>query len=76
VDIDLCTHEIIHDQVPLLLFSLHAVNVDLNITYANYILFLNAWWNATADEQGVGRAYRLGQEKEVNMYRFINAETI
>jgi hypothetical protein len=40
------------------------------------VLFVDAWWNPTAEEQGVGRAHRLGQQKIVKVYRFINPATI
>jgi SNF2 family DNA or RNA helicase len=76
MDIDCCGDETVNGQVPVLLLSLHAANVGLNITCANHVLFLDVWWNPTAEEQGIGPAHRLGQEKIVNVYRFINADTI
>jgi SNF2 family DNA or RNA helicase len=63
-------------QIGVLLLSLHAACVGLNITCANHVLFVDAWWNPTAEEQGVGRAHRLGQQKIVKVYRFINPATI
>lgn len=58
-------------QIGVLLLSLQAADVGLDITCANHVLFLEECWNPTAEERGVGRAHRLGQKKVVNEYRFI-----
>ena len=59
-----------------MLLSLHATNVGVNITCANHVLFMDLWWNPTAEQQGVGRAHRIKQEKKVYVYRFWNPDTV
>lgn len=60
----------------MILLSLMAAGVGIDILSANHVLFLDAWWNPTTEMQAVARANRLGQDKRVHVYRFINYATI
>lgn len=43
----------------------------LNLQYANEVYFVGPLWNPAVVDQAIGRCYRLGQEKETNVYRFL-----
>ncbi|MBQ0020000.1 MAG: DEAD/DEAH box helicase [Bacteroidales bacterium] len=58
------------------LISLKAGGVGLNLTCADYVFLLNPWWNLAAEEQAISRAHRIGQQKNVFVYRFIAQGTI
>ncbi len=58
------------------LVSLKAGGVGLNLTAASYVLMLDPWWNPAAEKQALNRAHRIGQEKNVNVYRFISQNTL
>lgn len=60
----------------VMLISLKAGGVGLNIVSASYVLILNPWWNPAAEQQAYGRAHRIGQTRAVTVYRFISADTI
>ncbi len=53
------------------LISLKAGGVGLNLTAASYVLMLDPWWNPAAEKQAINRAHRIGQDKNVMVYRFI-----
>ena len=61
---------------PLFLISLKAGGVGLNLTEADYVFILDPWWNPAAEIQALHRAHRIGQDKNVFVYRFISNETI
>lgn len=58
------------------LISLKAGGVGLNLTSADYVMMLNPWWNPQAEQQAIDRAHRIGQTKNVFVYRFITVDTI
>lgn len=58
------------------LISLKAGGVGLNLTKADYVFMLNPWWNPAAESQAINRAHRIGQTKNVFVYRFISVDTI
>jgi superfamily II DNA or RNA helicase len=60
----------------LFLISLKAGGVGLNLTAADYVFILDPWWNPAAEMQALNRAHRIGQEKNVFVYRFITSHTI
>jgi len=60
----------------LFLISLKAGGVGLNLTAADYVFILDPWWNPAAEMQALNRAHRIGQEKNVFVYRFISNDTI
>jgi superfamily II DNA or RNA helicase len=64
------------DNVKVFLISLKAGGVGLNLTKADYVFMLNPWWNPAAESQAINRAHRIGQTRNVFVYRFISTETI
>lgn len=63
-------------SVPIFLISLKAGGVGLNLTGADYIFIVDPWWNPAAEQQAVSRAHRIGQDKNVFVYRFVTEGTI
>jgi SNF2 family DNA or RNA helicase len=65
------------DETTRLFFiSIKAGGFGLNLTAADYVFILDPWWNPAVEEQAVSRAHRIGQEKNVFIYRFISKDTI
>lgn len=63
-------------EVPIFLISLKAGGVGLNLTAADTVIHYDPWWNPAAENQATDRAYRLGQDKPVFVYKLIAADTI
>jgi SNF2 family DNA or RNA helicase len=63
-------------EVSYFLISLKAGGVGLNLTAADYVFILDPWWNPASEMQALGRAHRIGQQKNVMVYRFISTGTI
>ena len=63
-------------EAPVFLISLKAGGVGLTLTEADYVYVLDPWWNPAAEAQAVDRAHRIGQDKHVNVYRLVAADTI
>nr|WP_276582281.1 DEAD/DEAH box helicase [Cellulomonas sp. RIT-PI-Y] len=63
-------------DAPVFLISLKAGGIGLNLTEADYVVLLDPWWNPAAEQQAVDRAHRIGQDKNVMVYRLIAADTI
>lgn len=61
---------------PVLLVSLKAGGVGLNLTAADVVIHYDPWWNFAAQNQATDRAYRLGQERAVSVYKLIAAGTV
>lgn len=60
----------------IFLISLKAGGVGLNLTQADYVFIIDPWWNPAAENQAINRAHRIGQDKNVFVYRFITEKTI
>lgn len=60
----------------LLLLSLRAGGVGLNLTAASYVFHFDRWWNPAVEAQGEDRAYRIGQTRTVTVYAYVCANTI
>jgi SNF2 family DNA or RNA helicase len=60
----------------IFLISLKAGGVGLNLTKAGYVFIIDPWWNPAAENQAVSRAHRIGQDKQVFVYRFITEQSI
>lgn len=58
------------------LISLKAGGVGLNLTAADTVVIFDPWWNPAVEEQAIDRAYRIGQDKAVFVYRLVAAGTI
>lgn len=64
------------DEVPVFLISLKAGGTGLNLTAAGIVIHYDPWWNVAAQNQATDRAYRIGQEKPVTVYKLILKDTI
>jgi len=60
----------------IFLISLKAGGVGLNLTEAGYVFIIDPWWNPAAENQAISRAHRIGQDKQVFVYRFITENSI
>jgi SNF2 family DNA or RNA helicase len=61
---------------PVFLISLKAGGFGLNLTEADYCFLLDPWWNPATEAQAVDRTHRIGQTKNVMVYRLIAKDTI
>jgi DNA repair protein RAD5 len=61
---------------PLLLISLKAGGVGLNLVTANVVYFLDCWWNPAVEDQAIQRVHRIGQTKPVEVFRFVVRGTV
>jgi superfamily II DNA or RNA helicase len=64
------------DDINCFFISLKAGGVGLNLSVADYVFILDPWWNPAAEMQAISRSHRLGQSKNVMVYRFISTKTI
>ena len=64
------------NYIPYMVLSLKAGGVGLNLTSANHVIHFDRWWNPAVENQATDRAYRIGQSKEVTVYKLICKGTI
>ena len=62
--------------VPVFLISLKAGGVGLNLTGADMVVHYDPWWNLAAQNQATDRAHRIGQQKNVTVYKLITKDSI
>jgi superfamily II DNA or RNA helicase len=63
-------------EVPVLLLSLKAGGVGLNLTRATHVVHYDRWWNPAVEDQATDRAYRIGQDRPVQVHRLVSAGTV
>ena len=61
---------------PVFLISLKAGGFGLNLTEADHCFIMDPWWNPAAEQQAVDRIHRLGQERDVHVYRLVAEGTV
>ncbi|MFC4396778.1 SNF2-related protein [Arthrobacter sedimenti] len=61
---------------PVFLISLKAGGFGLNLTEADYVFLLDPWWNPASEAQAVDRTHRIGQDRNVMVYRLVAKDTI
>ncbi len=64
------------DETPVFLISLKAGGTGLNLTGATVVVHADPWWNVAAQNQATDRAHRIGQTREVTVYKVIASGTI
>lgn len=64
------------DYVPFMVLSLKAGGTGLNLVSANNVVHFDRWWNPAVENQATDRAFRIGQTKNVNIFKFICVDTI
>ena len=57
------------------LLSLKAGGTGLNLTAASHVVHFDLWWNPAVEAQATDRAYRIGQQRNVQVHRFITRGT-
>jgi len=64
------------DEIKIFLISLKAGGFGLNLTEADYVFHYDPWWNPAVENQATDRVHRIGQDKQVFVYKFITKNTI
>ena len=57
------------------ILSIKAGGTGLNLTEANHVIHFDLWWNPAVEQQATDRAYRIGQHKNVMVYRLITKDS-
>ncbi len=65
-----------NEYIPFMVLSLKAGGVGLNLAAANHVIHFDRWWNPAVENQATDRAFRIGQTKDVMVYKFITTGTI
>lgn len=63
------------DGPSIFVLSIKAGGIGLNLTAANHVFHFDRWWNPAVENQASDRAYRIGQQKTVQVRKFICAGT-
>ncbi|ELR10812.1 SNF2 family protein [Acanthamoeba castellanii str. Neff] len=58
-------------QAKVILISLKAGGLGLNVTCASHVYLLDPWWNPSAEEQAIDRVHRIGQKRPVHVKKFV-----
>jgi len=64
------------ENIPVFLISLKAGGTGLNLTGADVVVHFDPWWNPAAEAQATDRAHRIGQDKQVTVYKLITSNTV
>jgi len=64
------------DGPDVLLLSLKAGGVGLNLTAADHVYIVDPWWNPAVEDQAADRAYRIGQSNPVLVHRLVAQDTV
>lgn len=63
-------------EVTVIIMSLKAASLGLNLVVANHVLLLDLWWNPTTEDQAIDRAHRIGQTRPVTVSRLTVKDTV
>ncbi|KAL8157763.1 helicase-like transcription factor CHR28 [Apium graveolens] len=63
-------------EVTVMLMSLKAGNLGLNMVAATHVILLDLWWNPTTEDQAIDRAHRIGQTRAVTVSRLTISDTV
>lgn len=64
------------DLTPFFVLSLKAGGAGLNLTAASHVIHFDRWWNPAVENQATDRAFRIGQQKNVLVHKFVCRGTI
>merc|ERR1719231_1864992 len=64
------------DRVQLLLLSLRAGGVGLNLVAAQTVYLMDPWWNPAVEEHAINRVHRIGQAYPVRVKRFLMQQSV
>jgi SNF2 family DNA or RNA helicase len=63
-------------DAPIFVLSIKAGGTGLNLTAANHVFHFDRWWNPAVENQATDRAFRIGQTRDVQVYKYICAGTL
>ncbi|KAF5772220.1 putative DNA helicase chromatin remodeling SNF2 family [Helianthus annuus] len=63
-------------EVTVMLMSLKAGNLGLNMVAASHVILFDLWWNPTTEDQAIDRAHRIGQTRAVTVSRLTVKDTV
>lgn len=64
------------ELIPFFVLSLKAGGAGLNLTAASHVIHFDRWWNPAVENQATDRAFRIGQQRNVLVHKFICRGTI
>jgi non-specific serine/threonine protein kinase len=64
------------ESVPFFVLSVKAGGAGLNLTAASHVVHFDRWWNPAVENQATDRAFRIGQNKNVLVHKFICRGTV
>ena len=65
-----------NNDIKVFLISLKAGGTGLNLIGADMVIHYDPWWNLSAENQATDRTYRIGQKKNVQVYKLITKNSI
>lgn len=65
-----------NENYSIMVLSLKAGGTGLNLTAASNVIHYDLWWNPAVENQATDRVHRIGQDKDVMVYRFITKGTL
>ena len=65
-----------NQEIKVFLISLKAGGTGLNLIGADMVIHYDPWWNLSAENQATDRTYRIGQKKNVQVYKLITKDSI
>ena len=65
-----------NEEIKVFLISLKAGGTGLNLIGADMVIHYDPWWNLSAENQATDRTYRIGQKKNVQVYKLITKDSI
>jgi superfamily II DNA or RNA helicase len=64
------------DGPPFFVLSIKAGGTGLNLTAASHVIHFDRWWNPAVENQATDRAFRIGQQRNVLVHKFVTSGTI
>ena len=66
----------LHAQIFVFILSTRSGGLGINLTGADSVIFYDSDWNPAMDAQAQDRAHRIGQTREVHIYRLVSSDTV
>ncbi len=64
------------DSPPVFVLSLRAGGLGLNLTAASHVFHFDRWWNPAVENQATDRAHRIGQQRRVQVHKYVSIGTV
>jgi SNF2 family DNA or RNA helicase len=65
-----------NETIRIMISSLRAGGIGLNLTMAQKVIVVDPWWNSSVEQQAFCRVFRIGQNQETSMTRFVVENTV